>query len=70
MVGLFPPPPAAANVFPGFDCTCTGLTAYAGKSLVMQWIVRDVMFPDDLPYVFFFPVEKWVDLDQPKVVIP
>ena len=69
MFGSFPPPSPGTNIFPGFDCARTGRAADRGVSLVVQAIVRNLIFFYIVSHVVECPRGEWVDFGNPAVRI-
>ncbi len=65
-----PRPPSGSFIFPVEDCSRTGPTADAGIVLVVESVVRHVVFKKEVPDVAFGPLEEWVDLDQTELAVP
>ena len=62
--GVFPPPSAGANVFAETDGTGARLATNAGKTGIVQFVVRHCMAADIIPDLCFRPVNERIQFQQ------
>src|SRR5690606_23739725 len=68
--GIFPPPPSSAEILTFAHGAGTWRTSNAGKSLVMQWVVRYVVGLGEAPYFLQRPVVDGMKFDQLMGFVP
>jgi hypothetical protein len=65
---MFPPPAAGTDIFPQFHCPGAGSAADAGITLLVEPIVRNIVFGDVVPYIVLAPIYQWIDFDDVAVI--
>ena len=65
LLRVLPPPPSGTNVVTWFDGAGAGLTADARKAFVVQHVVRDFVFADELPEVGLAQIDEGVEFQKP-----
>src|SRR5436305_7889002 len=65
-----PCPSAGTRVIACRDLSCAWRTADAGKTFVMQRIVRNFVLADVVPDHVARPVGKWIDLNEAEFRVP
>ena len=66
----FPPPSSGTDILAWLDGSCTRLATDAWITLVLQLVIRHMVFLYILLHILFAPVDEWVHLNQVVDVIP